>query len=235
MVLLTGCDDSSLVIDKLCDEAVEDNTAVTCFYFDFAARNEQSPTNMLGSLLRQLVSGLEGIPDAVVRGFRDQQKVIGGRRLQVPGILEMFQTIAGTKRTFMCVDALDECVPEHRMVVLQSLGEILRRSPNTRIFMTGRGHVRNEIETRLDGAVTFMLTQPTEDGFIRYIREKLKNDTTPDTMNPKLEAAILKGIPEISGETYVGNKQGQSHHRLVANIFECRLLLASLHIEAILR
>ena len=68
-VLLTGYDHSSLVIDKLCDEAVENDTAVTCFYFNFAARNEQSPINMLGSLLRQLVGGLEGIPEAVVQSY----------------------------------------------------------------------------------------------------------------------------------------------------------------------
>ncbi|KAG0138344.1 hypothetical protein HOY82DRAFT_595992 [Tuber indicum] len=52
---------ASLVIDKLCDEAEEDDSAVVCFYFDFAARSEQSLINMLGSLLRQLVSGLDGI------------------------------------------------------------------------------------------------------------------------------------------------------------------------------
>ena len=50
--MLIGCENSSLVIDKLCDEAAEEDTAVACFYFDFAARNEQSPVNMLGSLLR---------------------------------------------------------------------------------------------------------------------------------------------------------------------------------------
>ena len=65
--MLIDCDNSSLVIDKLCDEAEEEeDTAVMCFYFDFAARNEQSPVNMLGSLLRQLVSGLEKIPESVV-------------------------------------------------------------------------------------------------------------------------------------------------------------------------
>jgi len=119
MVFLTVWGDSSLVIDKLCDEAVEEDTAVVCFYFDFAARSEQSPVNMLGSLLRQLVTGLEGIPEAVVRSFRNQKKVIGGRGLQVSGILKMFQTIATTKRTFICVDALDECAPENRMVILE--------------------------------------------------------------------------------------------------------------------
>jgi len=66
MILLIGCDNSSLVIDKLCDEAREGDTAVMCFYFDFASRNDQSPVNMLGSLLRQFVSGLGGIPEEEV-------------------------------------------------------------------------------------------------------------------------------------------------------------------------
>ena len=33
----TGGDDGSLVIDRLCDEAVEEGTAISCFYFEFAA------------------------------------------------------------------------------------------------------------------------------------------------------------------------------------------------------
>ena len=201
IVLLTDWGGSSLVIDKLCDDAVEEDTAVACFYFDFAARNEQSPVNMLGSLLRQLVSGLEGIPEAVVRGFRNQKKVIGGRGLQVSGILKMFQTVTTTKRTFICVDALDECVPEHRMVILESLGQIVQGSLDTRIFITGRSHVRSEVERKLDGAATFVLIEPTEDGIIRYLLEKLRNDTTPEMMSSTLEANILESIPNISSET----------------------------------
>jgi len=203
MVLLIGCDNSSLVIDKLCDEAREGDTAVMCFYFDFAARNEQSPVNMLGSLLRQLVSGPEGIPEAVVQGFREQRSGIGGRGLQVSGILKMFQTITATKRTFICVDALDECVPEHRMVVLESLRQILQGSPNTRIFMTGRPQVRSEVEKRLSGAAAFISIQPTEDGVVRYLRDKLRNDTTPEIMSSTLEAEILKSISGMNSESYV--------------------------------
>ena len=204
-VLLIGCDNRSLVIDKLCDEAAEGDTAVTCFYFDFAARNEQSPIHMLGSLLRQFVSGLDDIPQTVVQGFRNEKKAIGGRGLQVSGILKMFrQTVTPTRRIFICVDALDECVPEHRVVVLESLGEILRGSPNTRIFMTGRPHVRNEVERRLGGAASFVFVQPADDGVTEFLREKLRRDTTPDIMDSTLEAEILKVIPEISSETYVG-------------------------------
>ena len=35
MVLLIGCGNSSLVIDKLCGEPGEEDTAVVCFHFDF--------------------------------------------------------------------------------------------------------------------------------------------------------------------------------------------------------
>ena len=158
---------------------------------------------MLGSLLRQLVSGLEEIPEAVVQGFRDEKKVIGGRGLQVPGILRMFQAIVARKRTFICVDALDECVPEHRMVVLESLGQILQGSPNTRIFMTGRPHVRSEVEEKFNGVANFVFIQPTENDVIRFLREKLRKDTTPNIMSGTLLESIMTTIPEISSETYV--------------------------------
>jgi len=79
--MLISCDDSSLVIDKLCDDAVEGDPTVTCFYFDFAARNEQSPINMLGSLLRQLFSGRGEIPEMITRDFQKEKMSIGGRGL----------------------------------------------------------------------------------------------------------------------------------------------------------
>ena len=180
---------------------------------------------MLGSLLRQLVTGLEEIPEAVVRGFQNEKKAIGGRGLQVSGILKMFQSITTTKRTFICVDALDECVPENRVVVLESLGQILRSLLDIRIFITGRSHIRSEVERRLDGTATFILIEPTEDGVVDYLREKLKNDTTPDEMNSALEANIMESISQLSSETYVEPnaraklwRAMQSYRRLRADI-----------------
>ena len=203
ILLLIGCDDSSLVIDKLCDEATKGDPTVACFYFDFAARNEQSPVNMLGSLLRQPVSGQRKIPEVIIEDFEKEKSVIGGRGLQVSGILKMFQTIAATRRLFICVDALDECVPEHRRVVLQSLGQMLQGSPNTRLFMTGRPHVRIEVERELGRAATFLFIRATEDGVVRFLREKLSQDTIPNMMSSALEGDIVKSIPAISSETYV--------------------------------
>ena len=235
ILLLISYDDSSLVIDKLCNEAVEGDPTVVCFYFDFAARNEQSPVNMLGSLLRQLVNGQEGVPEMVAREFRKEKMSIGGRGLQVSGILKMFQTITATRRTFICVDALDECMPEHRIVVLDSLAHILRESPNIRLFVTGRPQVRSEVQRKLDGMATLIMIRATEDGVLRFLCEKLKMDTIPDMMSSTLEADIMKSIPAMSSETYVGTRLIACYLKLRADTFESRFLLASLHIEAILR
>ena len=203
--LLIGCDDSSLVIDKLCDEATQGDHTIACFYFDFAARNEQSPVNMLGSLLRQVVPEQEEIPEAIVRDFQEIMS-IGGRGLQVSGILKMFQAITASRPTFICVDALDECMPKYLMVVLESLGQILRGSPNTRIFMTGRPHVLGEVGKEFGGAATVMFIRATEDGVFKFLREKLRNDTIPDMMSGTLEEDIMKSIPAMSSETYVGTR-----------------------------
>jgi len=206
ILLLIRCDNSSLVIDRLCDEAVGGDTTVVCFYFDFAARNEQSPANILGSMLRQFVSGEREIPEAIARAFRNNKKAIGGRGLQVSGVLKMFQAITATRRTFICVDALDECVPEYRMVVLEALGQILQGSPNTRLFMTGRPNVRSEVERELGGAANFILIRATEDGVVRFLHEKLKKDTIPNMMSSALEGDIIRSIPAMSTETYVGTR-----------------------------
>jgi len=199
--MLTSCDFSSLVIDKLGDEAKGRNTAVTCFYFDYAVREEQSLANMLGSLLRQLAGKFEHIPDVIVEEFRNQKEVVEGRRLKISRILEMFLTIATTMHTFICVDALDECAPEHRVEVLNSLGKILRRSRNTRVFMTGRPHIRCEIEGRLGGAVVFVSVGPTEDDVVGYLRERLRKDIMPGIMNSRSKEDIMKTIHETSSET----------------------------------
>jgi len=187
----------------MCDEAVEGDPAVACFYFDFAARNEQSPINMLGSLVRQ-VTGWGQIPEAIVQDFRKEKMSIGGRGLQVSAILKMFQAITARRRMFICIDALDECLPEHRMAVLESLGQILQGCPRTRIFMTGRPHVRREVERVLGRAATFVYIRATEEGVLRFLREKLKKDTNPNMMSSTLEEDIMKSIPAISSESYVG-------------------------------
>ena len=199
--VLTSHDDSSLVVDKLCDQTEGQSTLVTCFYFDFAARKEQSATNVLGSLLKQMVSRMERIPENIWRAFREQRWSISGHGPQLVDIVRMLQAITSSQPTFICIDALDECVGVQRVRVLDSLKAILEKSPTTRIFVTGRPHTQAEMEKRLAGRMISVSICPTKSDIIGYLRAKLGEDKTPDAMDAMLEAEILEKIPENTSET----------------------------------
>ena len=201
--MLTSCDVSSLVIDKLCDQASGRRAAVSCFYFDFAAQKEQSPTSIMGALLKQVVSGLKEIPDEIAQTYEDHQKVIDGRGLKLIDIVKMLQTTTSEKPTFICIDALDECMAGYRVKVLDSLDQILRRSPGTRVFVTGRPQIQAEVEKRLSRRVRTLRITPRRHDIIGYLQNRLDEDTKPDEMDDSLKADILKKIPEDVSEMYV--------------------------------
>ena len=213
--MLTSCDISSLVVDRLCDKATGQNTAITCFYFDFAARKEQSATSMLGSLLKQIISGLEKIPEEISRAFQEQKKAVGGRGLLLPDIVKMLQTVTFSLPTFVCIDALDECAVVHRVKLLDSLKQILEKSPHTRIFIIGRSHIRDEIEKRLTGRVMSVAVGSSKDDIIGYLRVRLDEDESPEAMDESLAAEILEKIPGKMSEMYVGTMTlGAPHHTI---------------------
>ena len=198
--MLTGRDDSSLVVDRLCDQTSRQTTAVSCFYLDFAARREQSATNVLGSLLKQVVGGMERIPEEISRAFQQHATTIGGRRPQLSDIIKMLQLITFSRRTFMCFDGLDECSGVQRARLLDSLQQILQKSPGTRIFATGRPHIRAEVERRLVGHVKSASITPIRKYITEFLRIKLHEDEKLDAMDEGLEADILEKVPENASD-----------------------------------
>jgi len=188
--------DSSLVVDRLCDQSSGQNTAVSCFYLDFAARKEQCATNVLGSLLEQMVGGMGRVPEEIWRAFQQQTTTIGGRKPQLISIVQMLQHIASSRRTVICIDGLDECSGVQRVRLLDSLKQILEKSPRTRIFATGRPYIRAEIDKRLAGYVKSVSISSIRKDITGYLRVKLYEDETPDAMDESLEADILEKVPQ---------------------------------------
>jgi len=113
----------------------------------------------------------------------------------------MFADISSLPRTFICVDALDEFVPKHRVEVLDELGQIVLMSPNTRIFITGRPYIRGVVERRLRGRAIILLIKPRDPNVATYLRTRLKKDTTPDVNDSGLEADIMKSVAEEISES----------------------------------
>ena len=207
--MLTSCDASSLVIDSLCDQAGTRNSTVACFYFDFATQKEQSLTNMLGALLKQVVNGLEETPQEISRAYQNRSSVIGGGGPPLADIVMMLQTASSKKPTFLCIDALDECAEGYRVKLLDSLNQILEKSPGTRIFVTGRPYIRSEIGKQLARRVANVAVGPKRGDIIRYLNTRLAEDTKPDAMDPGLKTDILRQIPEDISDTYVEQRHSK--------------------------
>jgi len=159
--------------------------------------------SILGSLLRQVIGGMEKVPEEITQAFEEQKLVNAGRGPQLPDIVKMLQIITSSLRTFVCIDALDECAAANRTKLLNSLQQILKSSPGTRIFIIGRPHVRAEVEKRLPGRVISVSVGPSRSDIIEYLRLRLDEDETQDAMNESLKSDILEKIPDNMSEMYV--------------------------------
>ena len=187
------------MIDSLCDQTGGKDIAMVGLYCDFLAQQEQSTTSMLGAILKQIISRGR-IPEHIRETFRKAKKEFGGRGLRLPDLVEiMKKVVTGLPGVFICIDALDESTPKPRRELLESLREIVRMSANTRIFLTGRPHVGDEIR-KCFGKVVRIPICPTRNDIRSYLEMRLDSDTDPDVMDNELRADIMRVIPEKVSE-----------------------------------
>ena len=191
------------MIDNLCDQAGEENIAVAAFYCDFLSQQEQTINNIVGAILKQLV-GRGVIAEDIREAFQKAKKEVGGRGPRLVDLMGMLRTtIASLSRVFICVDALDECLPKCLPELLKSLRNIVRGSPSTRIFLTGRPHVKEDIQRYLTRAVVIPISPDTND-IRNYLEMRLEGDAEPEAMSDDLRVDIVRVILEKISDMFVG-------------------------------
>ena len=200
-VWLIARNTSSFVIDTLCDQARERGIAVAGFYCDFLAQQEQTITHVMGSILKQLIG--TDIPGYLREAFQEGKRGIGGRGLRLADLMAMLRTtIASLRQVFICIDALDECLPKHLPELLESLRDILRESPTARIFLTGRPYIKEDIQRYFPMAVVVLISPNTND-IKNCLEMKFDRDVYPEAMNDGLRAAIVRIILEKTSDMCV--------------------------------
>ena len=179
---------SSLVVDSLCDQAMEEDLVVAWLYCDYNSQQEQTAINVMGAILRRLV-GRE-IPEDIREAFEE------GRRPLLSDLMRILRiTIASLPPAFICIDALDECLPNDLAELLESLRDIVRESPSTRIFLTGRPHVEEAVR-RYFAKVAVIPVSPNQDDIKNYLEMRFNRDDQPKAMNDDLRADIVRTILE---------------------------------------
>ena len=151
---------------------------------------------MLGAILRQLVS-IGEMPKNIRQKFRKRFSDRGLRLLDMMGMLKA--AIKLLPQVYICIDALDESTPKSQQELLESLQDIVRESPGTRVLFTGRPHVAEEVKKYFAEAIVVPVS-PTENDIRVYLGVRLDRDTEPDAMDNDLRRDIMRIIPETISE-----------------------------------
>ena len=182
------------MIDRLRNQAREEDLAVAWLYIDYLAQEEQTVTNMMGAILKRLV-GRGGIPKEIKEAFHE-----GIKPLLADLMLTLKSVMASLPPVYICIDALDECLPKNHPELLGSLRDIVREFPTTRIFLTGRPHVKQAIQKYFPGVVEIPIS-PNTDDVKSYLEMKLNEDEEPEAMDDDLRADIAATILDKMSDT----------------------------------
>ena len=159
---------------------------------------------MIGALTKQIVNGLKIVPTEIQEAFERAEREVGGRGLQVSESAKLLRAaLALVKRTFVCIDALDECPEKHLSQLLSSLHTISQAFPGLQLFITGRPHIRSAVEEYLPGGAWVIPINPNGEDIKEYLEMELKHDLDSAAMSPALRADIMKCIPEKIPNAYV--------------------------------
>ena len=184
------------MIDRLCDQAREEDIAVAWLYCDFKTQQDQTAINMMGAILKRLVGRV--IPEGIRKAFTDE------RRPLLADLMRILKTaITSSPQVFICIDALDECLPKNLPELLESLRSIVQEFPKTRIFITGRPHVGEDIQRYIPGAVAIPI-RPNQDDIRNYVVMRLDRDIEHKAMSDDLRAEIVKTILDKMSNMCVG-------------------------------
>jgi len=189
--MLTSDEISSLVIDTLRKETRGRNMAVVFLYCNYQAQKDQSAVNMIGGLVRQAASREPRIPSEIKRAF-DESMREGEDGLGLPDMVKLFiQVIGSIEVVYLCVDAVDEVLPQHRPKFLRALQQIVQEAPNVRLFLTGRPHIRTELDKLLTKRAYSIHIVANRGDITRYLDQKMDDD---DGQNPGLMTEDLRNV-----------------------------------------
>lgn len=127
---------TATVIDAILEGSrnLHQQTDIAFIFFNFKRKEEQEPEDLLAILLRQLLT--QPIPDSIKNlyyEYRTQRK-----KFRVEQILDGLHTVlSNSSRSFIVIDALDECEPACRDKLLTHLFKI-QATTAVNIFATSR-------------------------------------------------------------------------------------------------
>ncbi|KAF0328745.1 hypothetical protein GQ607_004157 [Colletotrichum asianum] len=194
---------TSKVIDTVVasiNESAKCNEAMAFFYCKRDEENRRKPRDILQSILRQLSSDiisdkckihprLRGLPDELERK---------GKTFDFFTCKDLIrEIIEDYSRTFIILDALDECDRESREELMTACDELIQGNANIRVFLSSRtdDDIRRHFQFR---PVIEIQTKDNEDDISRFVEDKLSRDRRWGNLKPRLRREIKQVFREKS-------------------------------------
>ena len=157
--------------------------------------------NMIGSQLGRISPRAVGNVGKIQKAF-EKSRQGGGKALQLPEMQELFvKTISSCQRVYICDEAMDELALQDQSELLRTLRQMIQ-TPNKRYFLTGRPHIRAELDKNLTkGAYTIHIV-PDQGDIGRYLSPKIEEayDRDPGLITDNLKNHIMKTMQEKASE-----------------------------------
>ena len=129
---------ASITVDHLQRAFRQKKIPVTYIYCDYKRQHEQTPANLIASILKQLLQHCGSMPESVTRSYHHH--VNAETR---PALSEIYDMLTGVladfSQIYMVVDALDELTASDRIrqILLATLRS-LQKAGNVHLLMTSR-------------------------------------------------------------------------------------------------
>lgn len=185
---------TSVVVDHLHSRFKDDsNTGITYFFFNYKRQEEQTTDALLASVLRQLIASQSSLPDVVHKLYKQHNTPARQTRPSTEELIRVLKSLTVIySRTFIVIDALDECKVSNdtRLRVLSCIFQ-LRSDTGANFFITSR--FNTEISSAFSNITTLEIRANDEDvrrylsGNIVYLPRFVRND-------PSLQENIIDSI-----------------------------------------
>jgi hypothetical protein len=168
---------------------------VVYYYFDFADSKKQSVSSLLNSIIFQLTSVAHTIPVPALELF---ERCNG---LQQPGLDELFgvfvAVLADSEKTFLLVDALDECLEEERRFFKLFFGDSLPAGLNISITSRKEPDIEAALKDKVFHSISIQSSVIDADVGI-HVSNAISDDPILKKWTPGIRQDMLDGIVQGS-------------------------------------
>jgi len=183
-------------VEALCSNTSEVGYAY--FYFDFNNERKQTVEGFLRSMIVQLSCQQLSLPEEVQNLYDAHIKQQQEPRLS--SLIETFiSLVKGFRRTYVMMDALDEC--SERQAMLELIAQVVARDQNLKkinLLITSRRE--RDIETTLQDIVTDSIriqSAQIEADIRLHVNSRLSHDSRlkrrPESVKKEIEKTLIEG------------------------------------------